>query len=519
MINFKFENMICGDQSSTFIIAFIKINKNEKARLSKNFFSKGVTVMIDIKKIAAKGEDSKNQFKEDIKNADSLAAEMVAFANSEGGTIYIGIADDCSIPGLDKKDAVRINQLISNSASQHIRSPLTVSTENILLDNDKIVIAVKIPKGIDKPYFDKNGVIWLKTGPDKRRVNSKEELRRLFQSVDLLHADEIPTKAGIDKIDKLSFRSFLKKIYKTDLPENNEEILTLLKNMNLATEEGTLNLAGVLLFTENPQWIKPEFTVKAVTYPGKDISVSEYLDSEDFFGPLKKLFDDSLAFIMRNLKKIQAGRSVNSTGVSEIPEIVFEEILVNALIHRDYFISAGIRIFIFDDRIEVISPGHLPNHLTIEKIKAGNSNIRNPILASFTAKNLLPYRGLGSGIRRALEEWSEIEFVDDRAGCTFKAVIHRKTDIASLKSGKVGDKFDLKVHNGAGDASLNASLTDLQVQILKYIKNDPEISYNDMAKRLEKDRTTIMRNIQKLKEKKIIIRVGSKKTGYWKINE
>lgn len=271
--------------------------------------------------------------------------------------LYIGIADDCSIPGLDKKDAVRINQLISNSASQHIRSPLTVSSENILIDNDKIVIAVKILKGIDKPYFDKNGVIWLKTGSDKRRVNSKEELRRLFQSVDLLHADEIPTKAGIDKLDKLSFRSFLKKIYKMDLPENNEEILTLLKNMNLATEDGTLNLAGVLLFTENPRWIKPEFTVKAVTYPGKDISVSEYLDSEDFFGPLKKLCDDSLAFIMRNLKKIQAGRSVNSTGVSEIPEIVFEEILVNALIHRDYFISAGIRIFIFDDRIEIISPG------------------------------------------------------------------------------------------------------------------------------------------------------------------
>lgn len=149
-----------------------------------------------------------------------------------------------------------------------------------------------------------------------------------------------------------------------------------------------------------------------------------------------------------------------------------------------------------------------------EKIKNGNSNIRNPILASFTAKNLLPYRGLGSGIRRALEEWPEIEFVDDRAGCTFKAVIYRKTDIASLKSGEVEDKLDLKMHDNVGDASL----TDLQMQILKYIKNDPEISYNDMAKRLEKDRTTIMRNIQKLKEKKIIIRVGSKKTGYWKIN-
>ncbi|MGM0609000.1 MAG: RNA-binding domain-containing protein [Candidatus Muiribacteriota bacterium] len=475
--------------------------------------------MTDIHKIAAKGEDSKNQFKADIKNADSLAAEMAAFANSEGGTIYIGISDDGSIPGLDRKDTARINQLISNSASQHIRSPLTVSSENILLDNGKIVISVKVPKGIDKPYFDKNGVIWLKTGSDKRKVNSKEELRRLFQSVDLLHADEIPTRAGIDKLDRISFRNFLKKTYKIELPEDEEELLNLLKNMNLATDEQVLNLAGVLLFSENPQWIKPEFIVKAVTYPGNNISVSEYLDSEDFYGSLKKLFDDSIAFIMRNLKKIQAGRSINTQGIPEIPEIVFEEILVNALIHRDYFISAGIRIFIFDDRIEIISPGHLPNHLTVEKIKTGNSNIRNPILASFTAKNLLPYRGLGSGIRRALEEWPYIDFIDDRKGCIFKAVIYRgKKEIEPLKKTDFKSSDILKVQKKP-DGSLSEPINSLQVQIFECIKRDPYISYEDLANELDKGRSTIMRHIQKLKDKGTLIRIGSKKTGYWEVIE
>ena len=355
--------------------------------------------MDDMKKQIARGEDSGNQFKADIRNADSLAAEMAAFANSEGGIIYIGVSDDGSIPGLNKKDVRRINQLIGNASSQHVRSPLTVQTKNVTVNEQRVVIVLTVPKGIDKPYFDRNGVIWLKTGSDKRRVNSKEELRRLFQSVDLLHADETPTKAGIDQLDRLRFNDFLRDVYKIELPERADELVKLLQNMNLASENGMLNLAGVLLFAQRPEWIKPEFMVKAVSYPGQSIAVSEYSDSEDFCGPLKKIFDDALAFIMRNLKKIQAGQSVNAPGVPEIPRIVFEELLVNALIHRDYFISAVIRIFIFDDRIEIISPGHLPDNLTVEKIRTGNSNIRNPILASFVAKKLLPYRGLGSGIR------------------------------------------------------------------------------------------------------------------------
>ncbi len=371
------------------------------------------------------GEDSKNQFKVNIKSPDSLAAEMAAFANSEGGTIYIGVADDGSVPGLSPKDVGRINQLISNTASQHVRSPISVFTENVRVGKERIVIILKIPKGIDKPYFDKNGVIWLKSGSDKRRVNSKEELRRLFQSVDLLHGDEVPTKAGVDQLDRLRFKAFLKNVYGVDIPEDPESLVNLLQNMNLASENGMLNLAGVLLFAENPEWIKPECIVKGVSFPGNEISTSTYLDSEDFSGPLRRVFDDALAFILRYLRKLQGNQSVNSTGEPEVPRLVFEELLVNALIHRDYFVSAVTRIFIFDNRIEIISPGNLPNNLTVEKIRAGNSNLRNPILASFAAKKILPYRGLGSGIRRALAVWEDIDFIDDRQGCTFTVIIHR----------------------------------------------------------------------------------------------
>lgn len=169
----------------------------------------------------------------------------------------------------------------------------------------------------------------------------------------------------------------------------------------------------------------PAFIVKCVSYPGNDIHVSEYLDSQDISGLLKDVFDQSVSFIQRHLKRIQKDKNVNSLGEPEIPRIVLEEIVANALIHRDFFISAPIRIFIFSDRIEIISPGHLPNNLTIENIKNGNSNIRNPILASFATK-LLPYRGLGNGIRRAIKAYPDIDFINDNEGNLFTCIMHRR---------------------------------------------------------------------------------------------
>jgi len=254
-------------------------------------------------KLIASGEDSSCQFKVDIHNADALAAEIIAFANTDGGVILIGVTDNGSPIGLSAVDVSRINQLISNTASQHVRSPIAVTTKNILVDQDHTIITLTISKGIDKPYFDKNGVIWLKSGADKRRINSKGELRRLFQLSDQFHADELPTKAGINKLDKLRFRDFIRDVYKQDYPDSKEDLLKLLQNMNLATESGMLNLAGVLLFAGRPEWIKPQFTVKAISYPGNQIHVSDYIDTEDFTGSLPRIFDDAMAFIMRNIHK------------------------------------------------------------------------------------------------------------------------------------------------------------------------------------------------------------------------
>jgi ATP-dependent DNA helicase RecG len=290
----------------------------------------------DLHTLIAAGEDSALQFKADITNADSLAAEMAAMANGKGGRILLGVADDGSTPGLTPADVKRLNQLISNAASQRVRSPLTVETANVVVGEGRVVIVRTVPEGLDKPYFDRQGLIWLKAGADKRRVQSKEELRRLFQISAQFHADELPTKADIDAIDRTRLRAHLDKRFKQELPDDSGECLTLAQNLNLATERGQLNLAGVLYFAKTPQRWQPTCLVKAVSYPGTAIDGERYLDSEDFGGTLSEQCDGALAFIMRCLPKVQGDQGINTQGQPIIPRVVFEELMANALIHRDY---------------------------------------------------------------------------------------------------------------------------------------------------------------------------------------
>ncbi|MCP4396541.1 MAG: ATP-dependent DNA helicase RecG [bacterium] len=374
--------------------------------------------------IIAHEEDGKHQFKSNVSNVNALAAEMAAFSNSGGGYILIGVNNDGAIAGLTREDMRRLNQLVSNAASQSVRPPINPQTENIALP-DGLVMVVKVADGINKPYMDNNGVTWVKSGADKRKVTAREEMQRIFQSAGLIHGDEIPVNGlTADDIDRECFSSFFEKQYGETLEEQGVPIERLLENMDLL-RDGMLNIAGALIFAKKPQRRLPVFIVKCVSYPGNDTHVAEYRDSGDVEGRLEYVFERCLYFLTRNLRRIQNGQNVNSVGVLEVPKIALEELLVNALIHRDYFVSAPVRIFIFDNRIEFLSPGHLPNNLTVEHIKRGISNIRNPILASFAAK-ILPYRGLGNGILRAIKAYPDIEFVDDRDGNLFKVTIRRK---------------------------------------------------------------------------------------------
>jgi ATP-dependent DNA helicase RecG len=379
----------------------------------------------DLIEIISRGEDSRHQFKADFTNPDSLAAEIVAFSNSGGGRIFIGVNDDGTVGGLSSGNIARLNQLISNTASQNVRPAVNPLTENIAHPAG-IVLAVTIPDGLGKPYMDRNGVIWVKSGSDKRRATAREEIQRMFQQSSLVHADKTPVKSlGVGDIDLPYFETFFQKQFGQTLEEHNRPLPQVLDNLNLVNGDA-LNLAGALLFARTPQFRLPTCIVKAVAFPGNLIEDENYIDSRDISGKLADVYQQTLGFITANTRAVQGNQSVNSVGTPEIPRIVWEEFVANALIHRDYFVSSPVRLLVFADRVEIISPGHLPNNLTIENIKAGNSNIRNPILASFAAK-LLPYRGLGSGILRALRAYPHIELIEDRAGNLFKVIVARTT--------------------------------------------------------------------------------------------
>lgn len=379
----------------------------------------------ELLEIVARGEDSRHQFKEDATNATALAAEIVAFANSGGGQIFIGVANDLTIRAHDAAGVHRLNQLIANAASDSVRPPINPLTENVPAGTG-VVIVVTVPNGISKPYMDNIGAIWVKSGSDKRKVTAREEMQRMFQSAQFVHGDDVPVLGtSIADIDRNYFHEFFKIRFEQELEDQDISLGQVLSNMRVLSND-LLTVTGVLLFAKDPCAFLPVFQVKAVCYPGNDIHATTYMDSVDISGRIQTQFEESLGFVLRNLRRNQNGRGVNTTGEVEIPKIVLEELLANALIHRDYFVSAPIRIFIFDDRIEIISPGHLPNNLTVTNIRSGNSNIRNPILTSYATK-VLPYRGLGTGILRALNAYPAIEFVDDRDGNLFRAVIRRPT--------------------------------------------------------------------------------------------
>jgi len=290
------------------------------------------------------------------------------------------------------------------------------------------VMVVMIHNGMSRPYMDRTGSIWVKSGADKRKATSGEEIRRMIQEVDVFHADATLVDAsGLGDIDQNYFSSYFEKEYGEKLEDQLIPLDKILENQNLL-KKGRLNYAGVLLFSNRARYLLPAFMVKAVSFYGTSIADTRYQDSKHISGRLADVFQQCISFLLGNLKGIQGDQGFNSVGQPEIPRAALEEIMVNALVHRNYFISAPIKLLIFSDRVEITSPGHLPNNLSLANVVSGSSNFRNPILATFAAR-ILPYHGLGSGIRRALNAYPHIEFIDDREGNQFKAIVKRAASL------------------------------------------------------------------------------------------
>src|SRR5450756_1756191 len=154
-----------------------------------------------ILKILQRGEDSRHQFKLGFHSPTGLASELAAFSNAAGGMLLIGVSDNQNIVGVSHERIKALNQMISNVSSQGIHPPINPLTEIIEVEGKNILVLL-VEEGLLKPYMDNAGIVWVKSGADKRRVTAREELQRVFQASNLVHADETPVKgANMDQVD------------------------------------------------------------------------------------------------------------------------------------------------------------------------------------------------------------------------------------------------------------------------------------------------------------------------------
>lgn len=349
--------------------------------------------MTKLKILLQQGENNAVEFKSAGVSVDGLAKEIVAFANTLGGSILIGVEDDGFISGVN--NAPQVEEWITNICRQNVIPPVQV-TINIEASNNRDVIHIEVPKGKDKPYQTNKNQYLVRVGTTNRTA-SPQELLRLFQQAGVFHFDATGvSKTTINDLNASKLDKYFEQ-YSVDF-SNESDKERLLINTDLMTSEKEVTVAGLLVFGINPQKYLHNASISFAHFEGNSLSES-LLDKQVIDGTLDYQIDRCLAIIKNNIKHpsvIQGAKTVDTHFL--YPEKVFREIIVNACLHRNYAIlGSRIRVFLFDDRLEIRSPGRLPNTVTVEKMKAGVSYASNPVLLKFM-ENLRYIDKLGRGI-------------------------------------------------------------------------------------------------------------------------
>lgn len=349
--------------------------------------------MSKIKILLEQGENQAVEFKAASISSESLAKEIVAFANTQGGSILIGVEDNGMISGVGNPAA--LEEWVANICRQNVIPAIQVVIENEKY-LDKNILHIEVPKGKDKPYQTNKNQYLTRVGTTNRTA-TQTELLRMFQQAGVFHFDS--TGVYKTKISDLNWSKLDRFFEQYDVDYSHEtDKQRLLVNTDLMTEDGKVTVAGLLVFGINPQKYLYNASISFAHFAGNEIS-DELMDKQAIEGTLDYQIDTCLAIIKNNIKHpsiIEGAKTVDT--VFLYPDKVFREIIVNACLHRNYAITgSSIRVFLFEDRLEVRSPGRLPNAVTIEKMKAGVSFALNPVLLKFM-QNLRYIDKLGRGI-------------------------------------------------------------------------------------------------------------------------
>ncbi len=439
--------------------------------------------------ILQEGEGLKIEFKESL---DHIAKEIVAFANTEGGRIFVGITDNNKIKGVDVTNKLRSElQDIARNCDPHVIIELE-SFNNILI--------VHVKEGTNKPYKCSSG-FYLREGANSQKL-SRDEIVKLVTGLGRVKFDEQINEA-FDFSKNFNEKKFSEFLRKSNISKviSTKEILANLSLGAFIKKKFKLNNAGILFFAKEPEKFFRHNFITCVLYKGKERL--NIIDRKDFKNDLLTNYDNGIGFLKQHLKVqyIIKGAGPRKE-VLELPEEALRESLLNAIAHRDYFEEGfGIFVEIFDDRVEITNRGKL----LFDKKKLGKISFpRNPILFDvFYRLGLI--EKVGSGINRIKDLVKEmglkVKFeVDD----FFRIMFYRR------------GAMDLE--NVPLNVLLNVPLNKRQENIIKIISAE-KVNSAILAQQLHVNRKTVQRDINLLLDNKLIKRIGSKKTGYYCLDD
>ena len=372
---------------------------------------------VELLEIIQNGEGSGIEFKRDDIRAEALAKEIVALANFKGGRIILGVEDDGNISGIAKPD---LEEWVMNICANNVHPRLIPYYEEIEIGEHKVAI-ISLDMGISKPYVVRHNNredIYVRIGSTSR-LATREEQARLFQVGGILHVEILPVpRTTFANLDKRRLEDYFGRVRGiSNLPFLDEEWVQLLINLELMVEteysEEVCTIAGLILFGREPKKYLPQAGVEWIAFP----SVEKDYDTRDratLDAPLVALWnrngeqiEGGLLDLLMSKVRQHASREVLSEDhlTRKIkwdfaPEAVREGV-INAFVHRDWTRSTDIEVCLYEDRLEIVSPGPLPNNVTVERMKLGLRVPRNPILIQ-TLRDYGYVEHMGMGVRNKI---------------------------------------------------------------------------------------------------------------------
>ncbi|HPA11279.1 MAG TPA: putative DNA binding domain-containing protein [Treponemataceae bacterium] len=373
----------------------------------------------ELLELIANGENSGVEFKRDDIRSEQLAKEIVAFANLKGGYILLGVEDDGSISGLQRDKA---QEWVLNVFRDKVFPQTIPYYEELVIENGKKVAVITVSQGISKPYVVRHNNredIYIRMG-NRSELATREQQARLFESGGLIHVEVLPVAGtSLKSLDLDRIRFYLESIVRdTMIPatEDTEAWKKRLNGLGWMADDGFGNqvctIAGLVCFGKNPRQYLRQSGIRLMAFNGPEKVYQAKMDIQ-LDGPLvgryedadgiRTLIDDGLIEKMARAIQpfiVREGSSINKEMRRETeflyPWEAIREVVINALVHRDWTRTTDVEVVCYSDRIEITSPGTLQNSMTIEKMLAGQRSPRNPIIVDILRDyGYVDARGMG----------------------------------------------------------------------------------------------------------------------------